>query len=877
MIDYKTTENSKKELDELLHPYIKKWFYSKFKDYSLPQKMGVMQIHSRRNVLISAPTGATKTLTGFLSILNELVDSAAKGILEDKIYAMYISPLKALNYDIEQNLLKPLAEIEEINNVKLGIRVSVRTGDTTQHERTKMLKKPPHILITTPESIAIMLSTIKFREHLQYVSWVVVDEIHAIADNKRGVHLNMSLERLEYLTGHMTRIGLSATVAPIEEVARYLVGPSRDCTIVDVQFLKQMDMKVLSPLPDLIETTHDEMDKKLYELLHEMIQANKTTLIFTNTRSATERVVFKLKQKFPKYYHESNIGAHHGSLDKEHRRNLESRLREGKLKCVVSSTSLELGVDIGFVDMVLNLGSPKSVARALQRIGRSGHKLHDVTRGRIVVLDRDDLVECSVLLKSAIERKIDRIKIARNVLDVLVQHVFGMALEQVWDEKELFNVIRQSYCYQNLSWGDYQQVLSYLAGEYTSLEDRNVYAKIWRNEGKIGKRGKLSRLIYMTNLGTIPDQTSIVVKIGSQVVGTIDENFLEKLSRGDVFVLGGSTYTFKYSRGTVAQVESSVNKAPTVPNWASEMLPLSFDLASEIGKFRRLLGEKFDVGKSKQEIIGFIHDYLHVDSNGANSIYNYFKEQYDYLKIIPSDKLILIETYDDGRQKKIIFHTLFGRRVNDVLSRAIAYAISRTQHKDVEMGVNDNGFYVNSDKKIDVQGPLNLLKANELRDLVGKAIENTEVFKRRFRHCVGRAMIVLRNYMGHNKKVGRQQVSSMILLKAIKKISSEFFVIRETKREVLEDLMDIESAEKVLEGIESRRILVKEVTTNVPSPFAFNIAIQSYSDILKIDDKMDFLKRMHQLVQAKISLEEGKKRNKSREPVDYYSYWGEKQ
>ncbi|MEK6849154.1 MAG: DEAD/DEAH box helicase, partial [Nanoarchaeota archaeon] len=534
------------EVDFILNPTVKKWFYQRYPSYSIPQLHAVIPIYNRENILVSAPTGATKTLTGFLAVLNELVDSAEKGILKDKVYCIYISPLKALNNDIQKNLVEPLAEIEAIAGKKLGIRVGVRTGDTTQSEKTAMLKKSPHILITTPESLAIMLSSTKFIEHLKAVDWCIIDEIHALAENKRGVHLSLSLERLQYLSGHMSRVGLSATVAPLEEIAQFLVGPTRDCSIVDVQFLKQFDFKVLSPVPNLIDITHAEMHIKMYELLDKLIQEHKTTLIFTNTRAATERVVDHLKHKFPSRYTE-NIGAHHGSLGKEMRLKLEDRLRKGELKCVVCSTSLELGLDIGYIDLVICLGSPKSVARFLQRAGRSGHRLHLTVKGRIVVMDRDDMVECAVLLKAALEKKIDRVHIPTNALDVLAQQIDGMALEQVWEEKDLYALIRKSYCYQNLKREDFSELLDYLAGKFVDLEDRHIYAKIWREDGKIGKRGKLGRVIYMTNVGTIPDESFITVKIGDQTIGTLDEGFLERMKPGDVFVLGGETYMFKFS------------------------------------------------------------------------------------------------------------------------------------------------------------------------------------------------------------------------------------------------------------------------------------------------------------------------------------------
>lgn len=842
------------EVDRTLNPHVKKWFYSRFKQYSLPQLYGVIPVHQRQNILVSAPTGATKTLTAFLSILNELVDSAEKGILQDKTYCVYVSPLKALNNDIAKNLIEPLQEIEKIAKKKLGIRISVRTGDTTAFEKQKMLKKPPHILITTPESLAIVLSSPKFRDHLKNVEWCVVDEIHALAENKRGVHHSLNMERLQRLSPAMCRIGLSATVAPLEEIAKFLVGVGRPCEIVDVQFIKQMDLQVMAPANDLIEIEHGLLHHNMYCLIDKLVQEHKTTLIFTNTRAATERVVDHLKHKFPKNYAD-NIGAHHGSLSKQLRHKLEERLRKGELKCVVCSTSLELGIDIGFIDLVICLGSPKSVARFLQRAGRAGHKLHEKVKGRIIVMDRDDLVECAVLLKSAIEKKIDKIHIPTNALDVLAQQICGMALEQVWEEKELYELIKQSYCYKDLSRKDFHEILDYLAGKYVDLEDRYVFAKIWRKDGKLGKRGKLGRMIYMMNVGTIPDESYVTVKMGDQTIGKLDEAFLERMRPGDVFVLGGDTYEFKFSRGMVAQVKASANRPPTVPSWVSEMLPLSFDLASEIGKFRRLMLEKFLAQRKKEEILNFIHEYLYVDEKAANAIYNYFKEQYDYCKKIPTDKTILVEYCNDGKDKKIVFHNLFGRRVNDCLSRALAFVISRTYHKNVEIGINDNGFYVGADRKVNAVAAFKMLKTDKLDMVMKQAIEKSEVYKRRFRHCATRALMILRNYLGRQKRVGRQQVSSMILMSALKRINEDFSILKEARRECLQDLMDIENAKKVLEGIQNGTIKLAETDTKIPSPFAFNLALQGFMDVMKIEDKHEFLRRMHQLVLAKIGME----------------------
>lgn len=890
MIEFMDKPYKDEEIIKSMHPLVKEWFLNKFKTFAPPQKFAILNVHSRINTLISSPTGSGKTLSAFLAIINELIGLSEHNLLEDKVYCIYISPLKALANDISRNLLEPLEEMEAFARKKLGIRVAVRTGDTSASTKQAMLAKPPHILITTPESFAIMLSSIKFKDKIKDAQWCIVDEIHALASSKRGAHLSLSLERLQSQT-NFTRIGLSATVAPLEEVAKFLVGfdangKPRDCKIVDVNFAKQLDLKVLSPVKNLMSATYDEINTETYTLIDQLIQSHKTTLIFTNTRSATERVVHHLKERFPKHYmkiedakeeaqiketaelaeieggiggYKSLIGAHHGSLSKEHRLNVEEMLKKGELRVVVSSTSLELGIDIGYIDLVILLGSPKSVARALQRIGRSGHKLHDTAMGRIIVMDRDDLVECSVLLKAALEKKIDRIDIPSNCLDVLAQQVLGIALEEQKHIDDILKIVRGSYNFHSLDKKRFNEIISYLSGEYASLEDRNVYAKIWydADTGMVGKKGKMTRVIYMTNIGTIPDETNIKVKVSNSLIGFIAEPFLERLRKGDIFVLGGNTYQFLYTQGMTAYVKATTNRPPTVPSWYSEMLPLSYDLSLEIQKFRRLMEEHLKYDTKKEDIVDFIHSYLYVDEYSANSIYEYFKEQFLFAEI-PHDKKIVIEHYSEGNEKKIIFHTLFGRRVNDVLSRAFAFAVSKINNKDVELGISDNGFYVSTLKNVQAARAFSMIKSKELRKLMSFALDKTEILNRRFRHCAARALMILRAYKGHTKSVGRQQSNSRLLLSAVKKISNEFPILEEARREVLEDLMDIRHAEEVLDLVEKGDIQVKEVFTDIPSPFAFNLVAMGYSDVMKMEDRLAFLRRMHNMVLAKIEMKQRK-------------------
>jgi ATP-dependent helicase Lhr and Lhr-like helicase len=840
------------EIIGIMDPLVKEWFFGKFKEFSKTQLYGVMNVHERKNLLISAPTGSTKTLTAFLSILNYIVGLARKEELENKVYCIYASPLKALSNDIHINLINPLKQIEEIaekRNVKLQkIRVGLRTGDTEVKERTKMLKNPPHIYITTPESLAISLTTPKFIELFYGVEFVVIDEIHSLG-NKRGVYLSISLERLETVSKiSPARIGLSATVAPLDEIANFLVGMNRDCLVADVTMEKKADIEVLIPVANLIDTNKEELYESLYTLLDKLIQEHKTTLVFTNTRSATERVIDHLKDLFPQNYLE-NIGAHHSSLSKEHRFDIEERLRKGELKVVVTSTSLELGIDVGYIDLVILLSSPKGSARALQRIGRAGHKLHDISKGRFIAMDRDDLVESVVLSKECIERKIDKIHIPKNCLDVLSQQIYGMSIQRIWDINEIFETIKKSYCYATLSREDFMNVISYLSGEY-ALEHKNVYAKIWYDTEtkQIGKKGKLARVIYMTNVGTIPDESFVNVVIGNgdkkdQKIGAVDEGFLEKMKKGDVFVLGGKKYQFMYTKGMNVYVRGGIQKNPTIPSWFSEMLPLSFDSAIEIGRFRKLLNEKFEDKKSPDEIVGFIKKHTYCSDSVAISLYKYFYEQSRFAKI-PHENRILIEMYK-GDKNYLIFHSLYGRRVNDALSRALGYLMGQKIGRDIEIGINDNGFYFAGDN-LPIDPALNFLNAKNVREILEEAVSKTEILKRRFRHCAARSLMILKNYKGRTKTVGRQQMNSFFLLSAVNKLSKDFPILKEARREVLEDLMDVENTKKVIDWIKEGKIRVEKINTRLPSPFALNLILQGYSDLLKIEDKLKFLKRMHQ-------------------------------
>lgn len=844
-------------IHSLLHPFVSEWFKNRFDTFTEAQREAIPHINAGKNILILSPTGSGKTLTAFLAILSGLTSLSERNMLEDKVYCVYISPLKALDNDIYKNLEEPINGINEIAGHDVGIRHAVRTGDTTQYQRSKMLKIPPHILITTPETLSILLVAPKFREKLRSVRYVIVDEIHSLAENKRGTHLSLSLERLNELTGGFTRIGLSATVSPPERIANFLSGYSwghaRPCEIVNVNYLKQLDMQVLCPVENIIETDQDTLTNELYNLLHKLIQEHKTTLIFTNTRSGAESVSYKLTQHFPKYYNSNNVMAHHSSLSKEVRLETENQLKDGNLKVVVSSTSLELGIDIGYIDLVILISSPKSVSRALQRIGRSGHQLHEKSKGRMIVVNRDDLVECSLILKNAKEGKIDRINIPNNCLDVLSQHIYGISIEGKQNIKHIYHVIKQAMPYKDLSWDEYEQVLSYLAGEYTRLEQRYVYAKIWIDweSNTFGKRGKLARVLYSTNVGTIADRSHARVKCNGQVIGSIDGDFMERLHRGDTFVLGGRVYQFKYARGMTVTVVPS-GSTPTIPNWVSEQLPLSYDIAVSIQNFRAIMEWKLSTNLSQEEIIDYIKDYLYVDNYAASSIYYYFVEQFLYSEI-PSKNKLLIEYYTGfGGRKFVVFHSLYGRRVNDALSRAVAYIIAQRYHHDVMISIDDNGFYLSSDSKIGGAEAFDELNSENIRDVLIKAIDKTETLASRFRDCANRSLMILRRYKGKEKSVGRQQVTSKILLNFVRDVDEHFAILDEARREVIEDYMDIKHACEVLKSIEEQKTVIHTINTTIPTPFTFNLVSRGYLDVLKYEERAEFIRRMHEAIVKKI-------------------------
>jgi len=881
---------------DLLEPSVQEWWVEQFGEYvpenggffTPPQEGAIPLIHEGENALIAAPTGSGKTQASFAAIINELYarEREREEGLENSVYCLYVSPLKSLANDIHRNLERPLEGVREKLRDRGAevdeVRHAIRHGDTDQSERQAMLETTPHILNTTPETLAILLNSPKFKEKLRTVEYVIVDEIHSIADSKRGTHLAVSLERLAAMAeGSPTRIGCSATIEPLSEVADFLVGreddAARPCEIVDARFAREFDLQLHCPTDDLINTPAGVVNDRLYEKLHSLIQAHTNTLVFTNTRSGAERVLHNLRERYADY-DEDNSGAHHGSLSREAREGVESALKEGTLDFVTSSTSLELGIDMPHVDLVVQIGSPKSVAALLQRVGRAGHRVGQTVTGRVIAMDRDELIECAVMLKKAEEGFVDSVSIPERAQDVAAQQVYGMAINAIRPEREVRDVLESAYPYREYTDAEWEALMRYLTADYEGMEDRNVYAKVWRDENDppdgehhhpeydvgqrlIGKRGRLARMIYMTNIGTIPDSFSIDVftRAGDDWVGDLDEDYLDTLEPGDVFVLGGDRFEYRYRRGTKVYVDRT-DARPTVPSWFSERLPLSFDLGREVLAFQgELLAEHERGGPPR--VRAWLREFP-IDDDAVRAITRLFDEQVRFAGAasVSTDRRIVIEEVldRDSYERHYHVHSAYGRQFNDGLSRALAYRCAQEATANVSVAVADNGFTLSMplNRKVDLAGILRDLEPGEVRSVLRSALEGTDLLQRYFRINATRSLMILKNYKGTEKSAGQQQVSSEMLLGFAEDLE-EFAVVEETYREITEDKLDLAGIETVLARVEAGDVEVVSHTPDSPTPRAFGLATLMASDVVLAEDESAVLQEFHERVLAAIDDESG--------------------
>ena len=870
---------------DLFHPVLRDWWLASFSGaaslFTMPQREAVPLIQQGKNVLICSPTGSGKTLSAFISIINCLLVMAGSGRLENTVYCLYISPLKSLANDIHRNLERPLAEMkalaEDRGLVMQEIRHSIRHGDVSAKERARMLKRPPHILNTTPESLAILLSSPRFREKLATVRWVIVDEIHSLAASKRGVHLSLSLERLEELkreiesknesedecedecedesenekegqikrqpssdpaSGSFVRIGCSATVEPLLEVADFLAGNCREAMVVDCRFSRPLDLRLICPMSDPIQSDQNELSQRLYGLLHRLIQDHSSTLVFANSRNGAERVLYNLRQRYPQFYNDENSACHHGSMGREGRMDAERRLKQGIVKVVSTSTSLELGIDMPGIDLVIQIGSPKSVAALLQRFGRGGHRPDQVVRGRIIVLDREELIEGAVMQRRAKAGMVERIHIPKNALDALAQHLVGMALERDWMIDELLAVVRRSYCYSSLRKEDLVSCLLYLSSAHNEMQERHIYPKIRYDPktGTVSNQGGSARMIYYTNSGMIPDQfTCDVLTRAGAWVGRLDESYIERLEPGDAFSVGGRGYSFCYRRGGKVYVDPSGGR-PSIPIWSSERLPLSYDLAKATLSFNGDLlwmmksrrGQNEDEGKDA--IRCWLERQYDMDGNSSRIICETFRQQRAFLGEdgIPTHTRLVVQeslSWQAGRRAFFVLSG-YGLRANEGLARMTAYLLSRQRISDIFLAASDSGFVITVPEtaKANLRAALNSIREENCEGLLYRALQNASILKSVFRINATRSFLILKSYKGRQKSARRQQFDADMLIGLAKKID-DFPVLRESFREIIEDRFEIENIKEVLRGLACREIELVMKAEATPGPMAFELAL----------------------------------------------------
>src|SRR5450830_431989 len=672
------------------HPAVAAWFRASFPGPTEAQRRAWPLIQAGRNTLIAAPTGSGKTLTAFLAAIDALVAESGAAPLPDETRVLYVSPLKALSNDIRVNLLAPLegiaAQLAALGLPPHGIRSAVRTGDTPQAERNATRRRPPHILVSTPESLYVLLGSDSGRAMLSTVRTVIIDEIHAVAGSKRGSHLALSLERLDALCARPpVRVGLSATQKPIAAVAGFLAGAGRDCAVVDVGHVRARDLGLELPPVPLEAILPNEVWERVYDRLAELAVLHRTTLVFVNTRRMAERIARHLADRLGP----TLVAAHHGSLAKEYRLDAEQRLKRGELRVLIATASLELGIDIGDVDLVCQIGSPRSIAAFLQRVGRSGHHVGGLPKGRLFPTSRDDLIECTALLDCVRRDELDALRIPAAPLDVMAQQIVAEVASREWTEDALFDLLRGAAPYANLPRERYDAVLHMLTEGYSGRQGvRAAYLHRDAVSGTLrGRRG--GKLTAVTSGGAIPDNADFTVLLEpqGQSVGTVHEDFAVESLAGDVFQLGNTSYRILRVEGGKVRVEDAHGAAPNIPFWLGEAPGRTDELSAGVARLRgeidRLLGERDDgdaaIEHAMERANAWLHEHLGLGDDAARQIVDYLARARSALTALPTrDTLVMERFFDESGGMQLVLHSPYGSRINRAWGLALRKRFCRT-------------------------------------------------------------------------------------------------------------------------------------------------------------------------------------------------------
>jgi len=822
------------------HPVIERWFANRFAEPTAPQMRAWPIIQEGGDVLIAAPTGSGKTFAAFLSAIDGLVRQGLNGELRDEMQVVYISPLKALSNDVQKNLSEPLAEIRatlaEQGLPDARVRTLVRTGDTPQSERQAMLKQPPHILVTTPESLYLILTSERAREMLRSVRTVIVDEIHAVARDKRGSHLALSLARLDALIGKRPqRIGLSATQRPIEEIAQFLVGTGQPLpTIVDAGHIRTLDLALEIPSSPLEAVMSAEVWEEVNTRIAELISQHRTTLVFVNTRRLCERLTMHLSERLGA----DRITSHHGSLSREKRLEAEERLKRGELQALVATASLELGIDIGSVDLVIQVGSTRSIATLLQRVGRAGHRLGAIPKGRVFPLSRDELIECSAMLRATREGRLDRLIIPDKPLDILAQQIVAAAAGEEWDESALYERMRSAYPYRDLSRAEFDAVVQMLAEGFTTRRGRRSahihYDGI--NKKLTGRRG--ARIAAITSGGAIPDlgDYRVILEPTETFVGTLNEDFAIESTPGDIFQLGNMSYQVVKVESGQVRVADAKGQPPTLPFWLGEAPGRTNELSEEVSRLRQDVADRLD---DPPAAIQWLVDTIGLTEPGARLIVEYLAATRVILGTIPTQKCLVLERFfDEAGGMQLVLHAPFGSRINRAWGLALRKRFCRSFNFELQAAATEDAIILSlgPQHSFPLEDVFQYLKPATAEHLLVQAMLDAPVFGTRWRWNATRALAVLRFRGGRKVPTPLQRMEAEDLVAAVfpdqlacpenlvgDREIPDHPLVNQTIADCLLEAMDFPGLKRVLEGMDAGQLTLIARDTTEPSPLCHEV------------------------------------------------------
>lgn len=833
---------------ELFHPAVAAWFSDRFRSPTAAQARAWPSIKAGRHTLVAAPTGSGKTLAAFLAAIDDLVRRGLEGCLEDATQVVYVSPLKALSNDIHRNLEMPLAGIrEQLRRSGLpdvDIRALVRTGDTPSAERERMRRRPPHILVTTPESLYVLLGSDSGRKMLATTRTVIVDEIHAVAPNKRGAHLALSLERLAALCDdRLLRVGLSATQNPISAVAHFLVGagldgaPATQAMVVDSGHHRPRDLALEIPESPLEAVMSADVWKEVYDRLAELIEAHRTTLVFVNTRRMAERVAHELSERLG----ETVVTAHHGSMAKEHRLAAEQRLKHGKLKALVATASLELGIDIGDVDLVCQLGSPRSIASLLQRVGRSGHIVGGLPKGRLFPLSRDDLIECAALLDSVRRGELDRLTIPERPLDVLAQQIVAETAAQDWTEAALYDRLRRAWSYRELTREEFDAVVRMVAEGFATRRGRRG-ALIHHdavNHMLRGRRG--ARTTALTSGGTIPDTADyqVLLEPENQIIGSVNEDFAVESMAGDIFQLGNASYRIQRVERGVVRVEDAQGQPPNIPFWLGEAPARSDELSASVSRLRAEIGGRLRSDPSGESARRWLVETVGLHEAAVEQLVEYLAAGAAALGAMPTQDCIVLERFfDEAGGMQLVIHAPFGSRINRAWGLALRKRFCRKFNFELQAAATEDNILLSltTAHSFDLGEVARYLNSNSVRPLLVQAMLVAPMFATRWRWTAG-VSLALPRFQGGKRtppQFLRMQAEDLIAAVFPDQIACAENLVGEREvpdhpltnqaiSDCLHEAMDIDGFERLLRRLEAGEVEVVACDLTQPSPLALEV------------------------------------------------------